>query len=102
MKVELLVIDGCPNTEAAVELVAAALDRSGHAPATVTTTVVTEDNVADVEGFRGSPTFLIDGVDAFPTSLANTSVACRVYPTPDGIRGLPDIDDLVARLRDPD
>jgi len=99
MKVELLVIDGCPRAEAAAELVATALQRSDHADTTVTTTVVTEDNVADVGEFRGSPTFLIDGVDAFPTSVANTAISCRVYQTSDGIRGLPDLGDLVNRLR---
>ncbi|MDQ1250081.1 MAG: hypothetical protein QG597_4459 [Actinomycetota bacterium] len=99
MKVELLVIDGCPHAKAAAELIATALERSGRPQATVTTTLVTEDNVAQVAGFRGSPTFLIDGVDAFPASAASISVSCRVYQTSDGMRGLPELGDLVDRVR---
>ena len=39
--------------------------------------------------FVGSPTILIDGRDAFPTSDSSFGLTCRVYATPDGLAGCP-------------
>lgn len=98
MKVEVLVIEDCPHAAAATELIETALRRTGRADTAVTTTIVTEDSVATAKGFGGSPTFLIDGVDAFPSSQVNTAVTCRVYSTSNGMQGLPDLADLLDRI----
>lgn len=95
MNVEVLVINGCPHARAAVELVATALERSGQRDVRVTMTVVTEENVVEMIGFHGSPTFLIDGVDPFPAVEPATQLSCRVYQTSRGLRGLPDLQDLL-------
>ena len=58
--------------------------------------MIETDEQARMRGFVGSPTFLVDGVDPFAVAGAPTGVACRVYPTPNGLSGAP----TVAALRD--
>ena len=55
--------------------------------------------------FPGSPTIRFDGVDPFEQGEAHYGLECRVYLTPDGLRGWPTKDMLreavnnVARLQ---
>lgn len=96
VKVELLVIADCPNVVAAESLLRAELAAKGLADCPVTTSVIATQEEAQARRFSGSPTFLIDGRDPFSGPCEGTySLACRVYPTPDGLRGLPE----PARLR---
>lgn len=44
-------------------------------------------------GFAGSPTVLIDGRDPFADDEARVGLSCRLYATPEGLRGAPDIED---------
>jgi hypothetical protein len=90
MDVELLVIPGCPNTAAAVDLMRQALSAIGLSGQSVRTTVVGDDAQARRRNFPGSPTFLINGVDPFAEHLQQPAVACRLYDTPTGRRGTPD------------
>ena len=39
--------------------------------------------------FTGSPMIRVNGVDLFPTGETNYALACRVYQTPEGIKGWP-------------
>ncbi len=57
-------------------------------PATVT--VVATDEEAQRRGFRGSPTFLIDGTDPFAAPDAPTGLTCRLYPTAAGLSPVPE------------
>lgn len=49
---------------------------------------------AVARGFRGSPTVLIDGVDAFADMDAPFGLTCRVYRTEDGYAGSPSMPQL--------
>jgi len=89
MNVELLVVEECPNGTPAREALRRALDQAGF-NATISTTVVVGDAQARAHGFIGSPSFHIDGHDLFPVPSPRPGVACRVYPTPEGLRGIPD------------
>ena len=55
---------------------------------------------ADAEdvGFTGSPTIRIDGTDPFATTTQQVGLACRVYPTPDGLAGSPTTAQLLEVL----
>lgn len=89
MKVQVVHIDECPNSAAAGERVRSALDAVGLADVPVEYVLVrTSDEAAAVE-FAGSPTFLIDGHDAFPTGTRTSDLACRVYSVDGGFAGLP-------------
>jgi len=99
VKVELLVVDACPNEAPARDALRRALDRAGI-DAPIATVVVTDDDQAQTLGFHGSPSFHVDGRDLFPVPQARPGVACRVYSTTAGLRGVPDDHTLTTALED--
>lgn len=98
MKVEILHIDDCPNWEEAGRRTGAALKATGHEHVTVKFRRLQTSDDASRVPFAGSPTILVDGADLFPTGSRITDLACRVYPTPDGLAGLPTDEQLVDAL----
>lgn len=98
MKVELLHIVDCPNTDIAEANACAALDALGLVGVAVeVVTIRTEAEAANTR-FGGSPTILVDGVDLFPTAPIR-SLACRVYATESGFAGAPTQEQIEAALR---
>ena len=92
MDVTLLYFDDCPNWRHAsdhLDVLAAE-----NADLTVSRQLVETDEEAQRVGFRGSPSILIDGIDAFAPGDAPVGLSCRVYPTPDGLAGSPTLDQL--------
>jgi hypothetical protein len=89
MDVELLVVPDCPKEQAATTLLRTALDDLGLTTTAVRTTVIDTQYEAELRGFIGSPTILIDGTDPFGGPMAPPALACRVYPGPTGASGVP-------------
>ena len=96
MEIALLYFDGCPNWRVANEL----LDRLAyeHQDVIVQRRIVDTPEEAERVGFVGSPTILIDGVDPWAPEGAAAGLSCRVYTTPDGLRGSPTWDQLEAEV----
>ncbi|WP_223946752.1 hypothetical protein [Arthrobacter sp. NtRootA1] len=61
--------------------------------------VVDSEEEAASLGFHGSPTFQIDEQDLFPV-LGDAALSCRIYPTSDGPRGLPDLESLRTAIQE--
>jgi hypothetical protein len=104
MEIELLVVPDCPHEAAAADLITTAVADTG-VRATVTRTVITSQDQARRRGFVGSPTILLNGSDPFPAPAAPAAMACRLHPTPEGLRGVPTLRDLrqaLKRLAEPD
>lgn len=91
MRVEVLVVRDCPNAAAACEAVRQAARMVGLAELDVTIRVIDTEEQAQRHRFAGSPTFLIDGVDPFATPGAPSGLACRLYVTPAGLSGTPEV-----------
>ena len=100
MDVELLVIPECPGSEEASELLRQALDDIGLVDAPFTVRVIDSDETARARRFAGSPAFVVDGADLFESGTTEGSMACRVYPTPDGPRNVPPLRDLRKALKE--
>lgn len=99
VEVALLVIEDCPHSRPAAELLRTCLDAVGLVEQRFDTTVVSTQEQAEALGFGGSPTFLIDGADPFAApGRVRGSVSCRVYATARGLQGLPDRADLERAL----
>ncbi|MBT2533416.1 thioredoxin family protein [Arthrobacter sp. ISL-48] len=100
MKVELLCIDGCPNSVEAGERVRAALSELDLPGVEVILTVV--ETASDSKGmpFGGSPTITLDGVDIFPGAAPVSDLSCRIYQTPQGLAGLPTVDQIKQAFQD--
>ena len=79
MEIEILHIDDCPNWQEAGARVRQALQELGAPEVPVTFTLLSTVEEAAARPFAGSPTVLIDGVDAFPSDGATADLACRVY-----------------------
>ena len=93
MEIELLVVPHCPHGAAAAELVGTALADIG-VQAIVTRTAMTSEDHVRRRGFVVSPTILLDGSDPFADPAAPAAMACRLYPTPQGLRGFPTLRDM--------
>ncbi len=98
MKVEVLYFDGCPTYEAATKTLRAVLAEEG-VEAEVELVAVNTDEEAQRLRFPGSPTIRVDGRDLFPAGeREDWRLGCRVYATPEGLRGSPTAEMLRAAL----
>ena len=99
MRIELLHIDGCPNTAGAQERLEAALTILGRGDIPVHMRQLNSASETRDTGFAGSPTITVEGNDIFPTGATADDLACRVYPTPQGLAGLPTVEQVTEALK---
>jgi len=99
LEVELLLVVDCPHEAAAIDAIRHALDDVGLLGAPFRTRTVTSQQQVDELGFTGSPTILINGIDPFAQPRLPPSLACRLYPTPDGPAGIPSLPELRHALQ---
>ncbi|OLT21099.1 alkylmercury lyase [Ornithinimicrobium sp. CNJ-824] len=96
MDVCLLYYEDCPNWKVTHRrLVAIAAE---HPEVVLRRQRVETLEQAEQLGFRGSPTVLVDGADAFSAPESAAGLSCRVYPTADGLAGAPTTEQLYAAL----
>lgn len=99
MDITLLYFDGCPNWEVADRRLAElAAERPGI---TVTRHQVSTAEEAEELGFGGSPSILVDGVDAFGSPRTTAGLTRRLYRTPAGLAGAPTLDQLRGAIDGP-
>jgi hypothetical protein len=73
---------------------------AGLDPDAIVAREVETDAEAAAEGFRGSPTILVDGRDVQPPGDNPVGLSCRVYRLRDGrVSALPDRADVAEALR---
>lgn len=99
MRIEVLSIDDCPNSQTAVEEVRDALNLLGRTDVPVTERRITTAEEAAATAFAGSPTVLINGVDVVPGATPIGSLACRVYRTDTGMAGYPTAEQIAEAMR---
>lgn len=97
--VTLCYFDGCPSWQVVAEELDALAEELDLA---VSHQRVDTPEAAEQLGFRGSPTVLVDGRDPFATGEEPTGLSCRVYATPQGLRGAPTRQQLREVLAGPD
>jgi hypothetical protein len=90
MTIEVLYFDGCPNHDALVPHLRRLLANSG-VWAEMALRRVESDADAQRLRFLGSPSVRVDGRDVEPGAEARDDfgLKCRLYQTPDGLRGVP-------------
>ena len=99
MEIELLYFDGCLSYRRAEKTLREVLAKEGM-EADVELVAVNSDEEARRLRFPGSPTIRVDGQDLFPVrERENWSLGCRVYTTPEGLRGSPTAEMLREVLR---
>jgi hypothetical protein len=90
MKIELLYFDGCPSWEAGLKNLQAAISEENLSASIEMVNVADGDDATRLK-FLGSPHFRVDGHDLWHEERENYSLSCRVYPTPEGIKGFPTV-----------
>lgn len=90
MDVQFLWFDGCPNHEAARQMLSEVL--AEHGLHEFDDIEASDPDVAARLRFPGSPTIRVDGIDIEPDFVdpGDYSPRCRVFLTADGLRGLPE------------
>ena len=98
MKVEVLYFDGCPTYLEAEDALGGVLSGEGI-EAELELVAVNTDEEAQRLRFPGSPTIRVDGRDPFPVpDRAEYALGCRMYVTPEGLRGSPTAEMLRGAL----
>jgi hypothetical protein len=100
-RIEVLYFDGCLSHEALVRRLPELMEQAGI-EADVQYRRIESVEEAERERFLGSPTLRIDGedVDASAVDRSDFGLKCRLYPSPDGLRGaVPDGLVLSALMR---
>jgi hypothetical protein len=98
MRASLLYFADCPTWRVAEQRLREALVLIGRPDVEVSLVPAGTDAEAAIVGFAGSPTFTVDGVDVFGGGATPGGLSCRVYETPGGLAGVPEMVDLVAAL----
>ena len=90
MHVELLFFEDCPSHAAFLPRLRKLLNQAG-VTAEIEQRRVQSDEAAHAERFLGSPTLRIDGVDIDPHAgeRSDYGLRCRLYPTAEGLQGMP-------------
>jgi hypothetical protein len=101
MKVELLYFDGCPNYEALLPHLRGIPQREGIETGVELRCVGTGDQAAGI-GFLGSPTVRVDGsdVEVAAATRRDFGLKCRLYQTPNGLKGAPPDEWILAAISD--
>ena len=98
MKVEILYFEGCPTYKRTERTLKEVLSELGT-EAEFELVAVDTDEEAERHRFPDSPTIRVNGRDLFPTEeRENWRLGCRVYATPEGLKGFPTADMIRAAL----
>lgn len=98
MEVDLLYFDGCPSWQSGLKNLKAALEAE-VLKADLRLVRVEDDTEAVRLKFLGSPSFRADGTDLWPEERRRYNLNCRLYTTPQGLKGVPTVEMLREKLR---
>lgn len=98
MNSDLPCFDDCPSWQSGLENLKEALEVEGLEAGIRLVEVANDEDAARLK-FLGSPSFCVDGADWWPEEHEQCNLSCRVYPTPQGMKGAPTVDILREKLR---
>ncbi len=98
MKIKLLYFQDCPSWQTGAANLNAAMRLEGLT-GSVQLIEVQNDEYAQPRRFLGSPSFQFGSVDLWPQNRPQYAMSCRIYQTPDGMRGWPTGEMFRGRLR---
>ena len=86
--IEILYFDDCPSWKNAKLTLEKTLEKNNVSAEIQLISVETQAS-ANENKFTGSPMIRINGNELFPTGQDNYGLGCRVFQTPDGMKGWP-------------
>jgi arsenate reductase len=100
VRVEVLVFDGCPHAEAAMQLAHTVAERLGSGITATRVDVDTPEKAAEL-GFLGSPSFRVNGADIEGKIASTGRLCCRTYEGGGGVPAEWLLEAAVLRALDP-
>ena len=97
MEITLQYFDDCANWQTTDGYLKTLIDKHSL-DAEVRYQLIDTPEAAAEQGFRGSPTVLVDGTDPFADRDAPIGLACRIYQTETGPAGSPSLAQLERAL----
>jgi hypothetical protein len=97
MDIELLYFDGCPSWQSALANLKIALNEE-KMNAKIQMVKIDKPEQAVEQKFLGSPSIRIGNADLWSEEREDYFMGCRVYPTPEGLRGWPTIEMIREKL----
>jgi hypothetical protein len=97
MQINLLYFKDCPSWQQGFDNLKTALAEEGM-EADICLAQVEDNNEAERLRFLGSPSFQVNGADLWPEERAAYALSCRVYSTPQGLKGAPTVKMLREKL----
>jgi len=98
MVIDLLYFEDCPSWKKALVNLKSALNAEGL-EAEIRLIKVANNEQATHLKFLGSPSFCTNGKDWWPEDRNTYSLSCRVYPTPQGMKGTPTVKMLREKIQ---
>ena len=98
MKIQLQFFDGCPSWQMGLENLKTALQMEQF-DLSIDLVKVEDDSQAARLKFLGSPSFRLNGQDLWPEDRDTYALSCRIYLTPEGMKGWPTVEMLRERLK---
>ena len=97
MDIELLYFDGCPSWQLALENLKVAIAEE-KLNSKINLLKIDNPEQAVKQRFLGSPSIRIGNTDLWPEEREDYFLGCRVYPTPEGLRGWPTVEMIQQKL----
>ena len=97
MKINLLYFEGCPSWKKGLANLQSALEVEGL-KAEICLIRISNDEDAKRLKFLGSPSFQVNGIDLWFEKRNRYNLSCRVYPTSEGMKGMPTVEMLREKL----
>ena len=97
MKIELVYFDGCAFWQRGLKNLEAALQEQRLVQSVELVKVSNEADASRLK-FLGSPSFRINGQELWPEEREGYSLSCRLYNTPQGLKGYPTVSMLKEAL----
>ena len=96
--IRFLYFEGCPSWNSGLANLRTALN-SLSIPDNIQKIKIESNQSAQENRFLGSPSFVINGQDLWPEKRSEYYLGCRVYQTPQGLKGYPTVEMLIAKIK---
>ena len=96
-EIELLYFEGCPSWKTTHQYLKNILKNLDLDKKITLRNIKTNEDAVKFE-FPGSPTIRVNQVDLFPIDQADYALRCRIYQTPNGLKGSPTKEMILKNL----
>ena len=93
-----LYFDGCPSWKTGLKNLQDALTQAGIQAEIQMVKIDTEQKATDYR-FLGSPSFVLNNNDLWPEERDAYHLGCRIYATPQGMKGSPTVEMLQDKIQ---